>query len=112
MPIKIDWKGQSLTISDNEIFAVGAEIEEIVTLPELVAMAQKPKTFKLAEAYAAMINFAGGSATKQDVHKAMMAEMAGGDGHQSASDAINTLLTIIMDGALSEDSGGKPVEKK
>ena len=75
--LKIEWKGETLTINENEAFEVGERIEEIVTLAELAEMGNKPKFHKLARCYAEMINFAGGNTTPREIHSEMMAQMKG-----------------------------------
>ncbi len=104
-PIKIEWKGKTLTINEEEAFLVGERIEEIVTLTELAEMGNKPKFHKLARCYAEMINFAGGNTTPREIHSEMMAQMKGDHdgGELMIAEAIASLIAILMDGAPEGD---------
>jgi hypothetical protein len=100
--ISIEWKGEEFTISENEAFALGERLEDIVALTELAEMSVRPKFFKLARCYAEMLNFAGARTTPEQVHSAMMAELKTSDEAKKQvmiATAIQTLLEILMDGA-------------
>jgi hypothetical protein len=103
--IKIEWKGETLTINETEAFDVGERIEEIVTLAELAEMGNKPKFHKLARCYAEMINFAGGNTTPREIHSEMMGQMKGDHdgGELMIAEAIASLISILMDGAPESD---------
>ena len=108
--LKIEWKGETLTINENEAFEVGERIEEIVTLSELAEMGNKPKFHKLARCYAEMINFAGGNTTPREIHSEMMGQMKGDESELMIAEAIASLISILMDGAPEgdgEDEGKK-----
>lgn len=111
--ISIEWEGEEFTIGENEAFALGERIEDIVTLPELALMAQRPKFRKLARCYAEMLNFAGARTTAEKVHSVMMAEIKGASGDEKQmmiSTAITTLIEILMDGAPQQE--GESTSKK
>lgn len=106
--ISIEWEGEEYTIHETEAFALGERLEDIVTLPELALMGQRPKFRKLARCYAEMLNFAGARTSAEKVHAVMMAEIKGASSDQKQmmiSTAIATLLEILMDGAPQEDTG-------
>ena len=109
--IKIDWNGKQLVITESEAFEAGEVIEEIVTLQDLANMAKAPKFHKLARCYAALITFAGGTATPGEIYSAMMGEIRDGKGKKAeiATAAISTLINILMDGApaAADDGAGK-----
>ena len=112
--IKIEWKGQKLTIREHEAFEVGEAIEEVLSLSQLANMSEKPQFHKLARCFSIMINHAGGSATPQEVHSAMMKEVKSGGPDAKAViavQAISTLVAILMDGAPAsegDEDEGKP----
>jgi hypothetical protein len=109
--IKLQWKGQEYLISEREVFEVAGEIEEVVTIGELAEMAKRPKFVKLSRAYAVMLKFAGAkNVTAQDIHSEIMGAIKG----KSADDtklvlfsAIESLMTILMDGAPEADGDDK-----
>ncbi len=111
--IEIEWNGEEYIISENEAFELGERLEDIVTISELAQMAEKPKFRKLSRCYSEMLNFAGAHTTPQKVHKVMMNEIKGMDEDQKnmvATQAIMTLIEILMDGAPEGDESGE--EKK
>lgn len=100
--ISIEWEGEEFTIDESEAFLLGERLEDIVTLPELALMAQRPKFRKLARCYAEMLNFAGARVSAEKVHSVMMKEIkSAGKADQQimVSTAIATLIEILMDGA-------------
>ena len=111
--ITIEWKGETLVIGEDEAFELGEQIEEIVTFTELISMQAKPKFHKLSRCYAVMIVFAGGYATPKEVHSMMMAQIK--DKSQKAllvTEAVGTLISILMDGAPEEDGGDEEEGEK
>ena len=106
--ITIDWKGKSYIITESEAFAVGEQVEEIVTLSELPALAANPRFRKIARVYGVMLRHAGAKATDEEVFAEMMGQIkAGGDsgGHLVVASALSALVEILMDGApMDEDA--------
>ncbi|MBL4704470.1 MAG: hypothetical protein JKY54_08105, partial [Flavobacteriales bacterium] len=92
------------------------EIEEIITLSELLMMQGAPKFHKLARCYSTMINFAGGKTTPAEVHELMMKEVRESLGNAHAKEArqlmattaVAMLVSFLMDGA---PQGGEPGKK-
>ena len=111
--LKIEWKGETLTINEDEAFEVGEEIEEIATLTELAEMGTRPKLHKLARCYSVMINFAGGNSTPREIHSEMMRQMKAGErGELMIAQAVATLIAILMDGAPENDEPADDGKKK
>lgn len=111
--ITLEWKGDKFVIPDTEVFQVGEQIEEIVTLSDLHGMAENPRFRKLARCYAVMLRHAGARVSDQDVHSYMMDGLKG-DQEKSvmALNAITVLTEILMDGAPEmeaddDEDGGK-----
>jgi hypothetical protein len=106
--IKIEWKGQKLVILESDTFELGEAIEEVVSLTQLSSMGKSPQFHKLARCFAIMINFAGGTTTPSEVHKEMMKEIKTGGAEAKgllALVAVETLITILMDGAPEVGEG-------
>lgn len=113
--IQIHWDGEDFAIAERDIFSLGEQIEEIVTLSELSQMGVHPKFRKLARCYAVMVNFAGGNTTPTEVHSAMMDELKGaseGTRDILVAEAVGTLVEIIMDGAPEGDGDDGDSGKK
>ena len=110
--IELSWMDEDFVIPEKEVFEVGEQIEEIVTLGQLSAMANNPRFHKLARCYSLMINHAGGNATPEKVYAVMMAQIKTGSEKQLvAAAAINTLAEILMDGAPESDDDGDDEKK-
>lgn len=112
--VKLTWRGKDYIIAESDVFEVAGEIEEVVTLADLAAMAQSPKFVKLSKAYAVMLKYAGAkNVTAQQVHSEIMAGIKGkGDAEikEVLFSAIEALMHILMDGApmdVQGDDGGK-----
>lgn len=111
--IQIEWKGETYVIPENEVFEVGEQIEDIVTLADLHGMATNPRFRKLARCYAVMLRHAGASVTDQDVHTHMMDGLKGEDDKAIlALNAVTTLTNILMDGAPEMDEDDEGDKKK
>ncbi len=111
--IEIEWNGEKYFISESEAFELGERLEDIITISELAEMSEKPKFRKLSRCYSEMLNFAGANTTPQKVHKLMMNEIKGLSENQKimvATQAVTTLIEILMDGAPEGDESGE--EKK
>lgn len=112
--IKIEWRGKTLVIGESEIFELGEQIEEIVSLAELAAMGTNPKLHKLARCYATIVNFAGGNTTPKEIHTEIMDDIKNGEngGQQMIADAVGTMVAILMDGMPEVvEETGKTVKK-
>lgn len=108
--IKIIFRGDEFTIPESRAFEIGERIEDIATLPEIIGWARKPKFFKMARCFGEMLRAAGGRATDRDVHTAMMADFGAGN-PGAYFGALNSLLTVLMDGApqgKGDPDEGKP----
>lgn len=113
--IVLNYGGKVWTIAENQAFAVGELVEEIVTIPELVTWGQKMKFFKIARCYGAMLRFAGAKVTDEDVHATIIAEIAAagvGAEQLTAVAAVAALMDVLMGGAPSAEVEGTAAEKK
>jgi len=113
--ITVAWGGKAYTVKEDQAFALGEEIEDIISLPQLAQMETYPKFIKLARCYAAVVNFAGGSADPEEVHAAMMAELKSGGKEAKASMLASiggALIDMLMDGAPEADGEEEADPKK
>lgn len=116
--IKLTWKGESATLTEDQAFLAADAVEQVATFGELVEMRMKPGKIRfvlLAKAYAALLTEAGIPTKAREVHREFMKVVnAGGNAEKRlalAVEAIDWLLMVLMDGApepeASEgDTGG------
>jgi hypothetical protein len=107
--VELVWKGKPYRIAEDEAFAAGEALEEVVTLTELATWGRNMKFRKLARAYAALLTFAGAEVTPEEVHAEFMASVraAQKDGPEIfAVRAAAALMAILMDGAPPAPAGG------
>lgn len=116
-PIRLTYKGQDFLIPADRAFKAGAAVEEIVSLAEIASWGDRPRFFKIAEAFGALLRFAGCKASDEEVHADMMAGLRNSAAAGVAEDipaaiAINALMSCLMGGAPPSDPGedapGKP----
>ena len=109
--IKLTWNGKDYTIPEKKAFEVGDQIEDILTLSELAAMATRPKFHRLARCFGVMLRFAGCKVSDREVHSQMMTQIKNGQEEDLvAANAVSSLMAVLMDGA-PEDEGGDSSEK-
>jgi hypothetical protein len=102
------YKGAEYSIPATKAFQIGEQVEEIITLAEIAAWAERPRMYKLARCYALMLRFAGcRNVTEAQVFEYIM----GGDGDAdgaaaNAGAAITALVSVLLGGApdVAEDA--------
>lgn len=100
------FRGKEYRIPDEKAFAVGEQVEDIVTLPELMSFGTAPKFHKVARCYGAMLRHAGAQVSDREVYAEMMAQIAAvgteGDAEAAkavlATQAVGALIAVLMDG--------------
>jgi hypothetical protein len=106
--INLIFKGITYTVSDKRAFALGEQVEEIMSLADISAFQKNPKMFKLAKAFATMLRFAGAKVTNEDV----MQELVGGADREAAQAragaAMSDLIAILTWGAQGDGGGDVP----
>jgi hypothetical protein len=115
-PIRLTYRGQEHLIPAHRAFAAGAAVEEIVSLAEIASWGDKPKFFKIAMAFGALLRFAGCEVSDAEVHADMMAGLrkaasAGVAEDIPAAIAINALMACLMGGAPPSEPGEDAPEK-
>lgn len=88
--VTIGFKGEEFTIEANKVMRLIASVEEVISLAELTT--GKPKLAKIAEAYALMINYAGGNADIESVYESLFVN----DGSQTVQAAIQSLIMLML----------------
>lgn len=94
-PIKFAWAGIEYTIPAESVMRAIAIIEDHVTFAELLA-ASKKRTIpaaKLSNAFAALVQFAGGVVSAEEVYAGMF---VAGDTQQSTFTAIIGLMSMMI----------------
>lgn len=103
--IELEWGGDVYVIPANEVFEVGAEVEEVVTLPDIANVGKKLQFRKIAKCYGILLRHAGASVTDQQVFSHMMDQFkSGAEKKLAAMKAIEVLTEILMDGAPDVDT--------
>lgn len=105
--IKLSFKGEEYTIAEDRAFEAAEAVEDVMTIQDLSAMMPNPKFTKIARCFGALLRFAGAKVSDADVRSEMMREISAltseDDQEQAkgllAAQAIESLLTILMDGA-------------
>lgn len=116
--INLSFKGETYTIRDDQAFEAAEAVEDVMTIPEIVAMQAAPKFTKIARCFGAMLRFAGVKVSDREVHQEMMREISAMEGDADVSEAkellaaqaIAALLSVLMDGAPEGDA--EPTEGK
>lgn len=115
---RFTWKGQTFVIPANAILGAIARVEDVFTFHELLAYSgrQTAPIGKLAEAFGAVLRYAGANVTNDEVYEGMFGSLAEGQGG-AAQTAIRTLALMMVPKskrAEIEQSEGKtkPAAKK
>lgn len=90
----VEWHGKSYVVPGNRMMGLIREIETVITYHELIAqaLAAKVKLTDLAEAWGAVLRFAGADATNEQVYFGMF---SGGLAPDGVSGAISALLHLM-----------------
>ena len=89
--ITISFKGCNYKIPNNRVMKLIAIVEDIVSLQDLTT-GKGPKLNKLAEAYAAALNYAGASVEVEEVYGSLF----GHEGGKSVTDTITSLIMMML----------------
>jgi hypothetical protein len=105
--IIIAFKGEEFVIPESRAFEIGERVEDIASLPEVLAWAKTPKFHKMARCIGAMLRAAGGRVTDKEVHAQMMVDFRGGNPSAYFA-ALASLVAVLMDGAPQGKGGDEP----
>jgi hypothetical protein len=118
--IVMNFREKEYRIPEEKAFAVGEEVEDIVSLSELMSWGKEPRFHKIARCYGVMLRAAGAKVSDREVHTDMMDQIkafgaAGADaeavaGSIVAAQAVGALIAVLMDGAPAggDAAPGKP----
>ena len=84
------FKGKEYKVKSNKIMRLIAMIEDIVTMQELTS--GKVKFSKLAEAYAACLNYAGADTDVEEVYESLF----GTGGAEVVQGSITSLIMLML----------------
>ena len=92
-PVTLTWKGAEHTVAPDKIMGLIARIEEIVTLSEIHAAAQKGgmPLAKLAMAYGACLRYAGARVDDAEVYAGFF-----GGSAEAIPAAVSSLLAMMV----------------
>jgi hypothetical protein len=112
-PVVLTWDGRSYTIQANQIMRALAVIEDHVTMLELQRAFKSggAPLAKISNAFAAVIQFAGGSVTADDVYSGMF---GGGTDAAAAQQAVTMLLMMMIPpnaGTMSDEAADVAIKK-
>lgn len=109
--VRLNWKGRDYVIPPDRVMRAIAVVEDVVTIAELGEMATIPKARKLtrlAEAFGAVLRFAGAEASDEEVYAGLFDKNSKG----AAIQAVMALLAMMMPPAAVVEAGdatsGKP----
>ena len=94
-PVTLGWKGKEYRIQPDRIMPLLARIEDVITLAELAACAER-RTLplaKIATAFAVALEHAGARVKAEDVYAAMFSS---GETQQRAVQAVDALLGMML----------------
>jgi len=105
--IVLKWGDAEFVIPAHKAFQIGEEVEDIATLADIGSWATRPKFFKMARCYGAMLRFAGCKVRDQEVHEAMLNPDGGAVDMAAAIGALVNLLTGADDKKAPTSDGGE-----
>ena len=109
--ITLTWDGTEYRIPHNKIMPVIAQVEDVITLGELVEAHDhnKIKFSRLSIAYATMLRAAGAEVTDHEVHEGLWS----GNVHDNASNYILSLITLMIPpDSIAQAQGDDKAKKK
>lgn len=100
--IKLTFRGQEYLIPDSKAFQAGAVVEEIATLYTVLRWVNGDLPLnKLSQCFGALLRFAGAKVSDREVHRELVDVL--GTGPAFAMTALQTLIAVLMDGAVLDD---------
>lgn len=115
--IVLKFRGKTYTIPESRAFAVGSEVENVVTLGEMAGWGNNPRFFKIASAFGVMLRFAGCKVSDGEIkaeidvsiRAAISADVTEGDAAEVfAVTAVQQLQAVLFQDAPGGDDGSAP----
>jgi len=106
--IKIGFGGKEYTIPPDRVMGAIGRVEGVITMGEVAAMAQSPKSdlklSRLASAYGELLRYAGADVSDDQVYVGMF----GDGGAVAVTVALTELLALMMPPDALKKAQGKP----
>jgi hypothetical protein len=115
--VTLKFRGETYIVPETKAFALGAEVEEVVTLAEIASWGQRPKFFKIARAFGVMLRFAGckvsDAEVKAEIDASMMRAVSEGSSKTDieqmfAITAVEQLQAVLFNDAPTGGGGDVP----
>lgn len=100
--VTLSWKGEDFEVAADKVMLLIAQVEDIITLPELLNPKGRPLA-KISMAYGVALRYAGAKVRDDEVYAAMFAEGSS----DAASNAVNGLLLMMVPPAATEPATTK-----
>lgn len=101
--IEIGWAGKQYSIPPDRVLQCIAQVEEVLTLHEILAMgeAQRVKLVPISRAYATVLRFAGCKITDDEAYAGVFRQ---GATQEAAITCIGGLLTMLLPRDVKSDA--------
>lgn len=107
-PVTLKWDDKEYVVPANQVMGLIAQIEDVITLAELMNKKGAPLA-RVSMGYGAALRYAGAKVKDEDVYKGMFSENASA----TIQAAVAGLLSMMIPPQeLMEDSAPKKIERK
>lgn len=106
-PVTLKWNDDEYVIPANQVMGLIAQIEDAITLNELLGKKGAPLG-RVAMGYGAALRYAGARVTDEEVYQSMF----GGESGATVQAAVTGLLTMMIPPVdVAEKGGKKPTQE-
>lgn len=106
-PVMLSWKGDDFEVPADRVMMLIAQVEDIVTLPELLSPKGRPLA-KISMAYGAALRYAGAKVRDDEIYASMFSEGSS----ESAASAVNGLLSMMLPPSAVETKPAKKAKRQ
>lgn len=103
--VTLSWKGQQFEVAADRVMMLIAQIEDVITLPELSNPRGRPLA-KISMAYGAALRFAGAKVRDDEIYASMFAEGSA----EASTIAVSGLLQMMLPPSTVEIAPSKKAE--
>jgi len=100
------YKGAEYRLPETKFFAVGAKIEDVARLFEIMSYRTNPHFHNVAQCIAIMLNAAGAKAKPEEVYRELMAPLSSGGASDYLMNSLWAIVEALFDGAPTGEGGG------
>lgn len=104
-PVTLSWKGAEYEVAADKVMMLIAQIEDVITLPELLNPKGRPLA-KISMAFGAALRYAGAKVRDDEIYASMFA--AGSS--DAAAAAVSGLLSMMLPPSTVETPDPKKAE--